>query len=70
MESKIDVISDLTRKKLIKLIEERAEDVCGGMLYDVEVRIDDLEEDNRKSIKTLKADLRKSTSEFQASVQQ
>ena len=70
MASKNDVIGDLTRKKLIKLIEERAEDVCGGMLYDVEVRIDDLEEDNKKSIKTLKADLKKTTSEFEASVKE
>ncbi len=44
--------------------------MCGGMLYDVEVRIDDLEEDNKKSVKILKADLKKSIAEFQTSVKE
>ena len=39
--------SELSIEDLIKLIEERAEDVCGGKMYEVEVHIDELEEDLR-----------------------
>ena len=39
--------------------------MCGGRLYEVEIRIDELEEDTKKATKTLKANLKKSITAVQ-----
>ncbi len=60
---------ELNREDLIALIEERAEDVCGGKMYEVEVRIDELEEDleaSKEVIKTLKQSLSQAKSDLQS----
>ncbi len=60
--------SDLSREDLIALIEERAEDVCGGKMYEVEVKIDELEEDLKASkeiIKNLEQSLKQTQSDLQ-----
>ncbi len=60
--------SELSRDDLIKLIEERAEDVCGGKMLEVEVRIDELEEEletSKEIINNLKQSLVQAQSDLQ-----
>ncbi len=60
---------ELSREDLIKLIEERAEDVCGGKMYEVEVKIDELEEDletSKETIQSLKQSLEQAQTDLQA----
>ncbi len=60
---------ELNKEDLIALIEERAEDVCGGKMYEVEVKIDELEEDleaSKEIIKTLKQSLSQAESDIQS----
>ncbi len=60
---------ELSKEDLIALIEERAEDVCGGKMYEVEVKIDELEEDLEASkliIKNLEQSLKQTQSDLQS----
>ncbi len=54
MPTKKQFMSELTREKLIELIEERAEDVCGGKCYEYEVRLDEVEEETKRLEEKLK----------------
>ncbi len=60
--------NELSREDLIALIEERAEDVCGGKMYEVEVRIDELEEDleaSKENVKNLEQSLKQAQSDLE-----
>ncbi len=59
---------ELSREDLIKLIEERAEDVCGGKMYEVEVQVYKLEEDLENSQETIKS-LKQSLAQAQTDLQ-
>ncbi len=60
--------TELSREDLIALIEERAEDVCGGKMYDVESKLYELEEDleaSKETIKNLEQSLKQAQSDLQ-----
>ncbi len=61
--------NELSREDLIALIEERAEDVCGGKMYEVEVKIDELEEEldaSKETVKNLEQSLKQAQSDLQS----